>query len=297
MLRRAKLMASALINEGRFIETMTASLQGKRIALLEARLGGELARLVERYGGQAFSFPALREQTIDASAEVATLIDELKTDGVHIIVFQTGVGVAALFKEAEQLGRLSELLVALKEVTTVCRGPKPTAVLARHGIKAQVNARDPYTTTELLAAMAQLELHDKQVVILHYGERNAPLATALTERGARLTEMCLYEWQMPEDTTPLIRLIAGLQQDEFDAVAFTSQIQARHLFQLAQSLGQEAALRAALNQQTVVASIGPTCTAALRALGVVPRVEPEHPKMGPMVIALAAHFAPQPTTN
>lgn len=269
------------------------SLHGKRIALLEARLGGELARLVERYSGQAFSFPALREQTIDASAEVATLINELQAGGIHLIVLQTGVGVASLFKEAEQLGRLDELLAALKQVTIVCRGPKPTAVLGKQGIKPSINARDPYTTAELLEAMAALELDDKRIVILHYGERNATLADALLERGARLTEMCLYEWQMPEDTAPLVTLITKLQQGEFDAVAFTSQVQARHLFQIAQSTGQAAALLEALNQQTVVASIGPTCTAALRALGVEPRVEPEHPKMGPMVMALAAYFTPR----
>ncbi|MFN0107803.1 MAG: hypothetical protein ACKVZH_03045 [Blastocatellia bacterium] len=42
-------------------------------------------------------------------------------------------------------------------------------MLARHGIKPNVNALDPFTTTELLAAMAGLELNDKQVVVLHYG--------------------------------------------------------------------------------------------------------------------------------
>jgi uroporphyrinogen-III synthase len=39
--------------------------------------------------------------------------------------------------------------------------------------------------------------------------------------------------------------------------------------------------------ETVVASIGPTCTAALSNLGVKPRVEPERPKMGPLISAIA----------
>ena len=275
---------------------MTQNLNGKRIALLEARLGSELARLVERYGGEAEVFPALREEAIDAGREVAALIDGLAAGRFAFIVFQTGVGVSALLKEAEQLGRLDELLEALKQVATVCRGPKPTAVLVRQGIKPTVNAREPFTTAELLEAMEPLDVNDNQVVVLHYGERNTALTGALTARGARLEELCLYEWQLPEDTAPLKNLIADVQRGAFDVVAFTSQIQARHLFQIAESAGQSAALLESLNSRTVVASIGPTCSAALRALGVEPRIEPENPKMGPMVMAIADYFDAQQLT-
>lgn len=266
-------------------------LSGKRVALLEARMGSELARLVARQGGAAVSFPALREQTIEAADEVAALINELAAGEFHFIIFQTGVGVAALFNEAEKLGRLDELLAALRQITTICRGPKPTAVLARHGLKPNINAPSPYTTTELLAAMATLELKDKRAAILHYGERNQALTQTLRARGAQLTELCLYEWQLPEDTTPLKKLIAELPGGAFDAVLFTSQIQARHLFQIAREMNRADELLEALNNKTVVASIGPTCSEALRALGVEPRVEPENPKMAPLLMALIYYFA------
>src|SRR5260370_39792972 len=112
---------------------MMNGLTGKNIALLEARLSSELAKLVERQGGAAFAFPALREATIDAGAEVADLLSALadvRKDGrIHFLVLQTGVGVAALINEAEKLGQRAELIVALGNVTKVCRGPKPTAVL------------------------------------------------------------------------------------------------------------------------------------------------------------------------
>jgi uroporphyrinogen-III synthase len=265
-------------------------LTGKRIALLEARLGSELAKLVERRGGEAYSFPALREQTIDAGTEVTQLINGLQNGAFAFIIFQTGVGVSTLFKEADRIGRLEELLVALKTVTTVCRGPKPTAALARQGIKPAINTREPHTTVELLEAIETLDLKGKNAALLHYGERNEPLTEALLARGARLTELCLYEWRMPEDTAPLETLIEELGRGVFDAVAFTSQIQARHLFQIAQGLNRAGELLDSLNHKTVVASIGPTCSAALRALGVEPRLEPEHPKMAPLVAALAEYF-------
>jgi uroporphyrinogen-III synthase len=267
-----------------------SGLNNKRIALLEARLGSELARLIERQGGIPFQFPALREQTIDSSIPVAWLITELASGQLPFIVFQTGVGVTALLNEAEKLGRSEELLRALQKITTICRGPKPTAVLARHGIKPTINAPEPFTTTELLEALAALELAGQRVAVLHYGERNQALTEALVSRGAQLQELCLYEWQLPEDTKPLATLVDEVQRGAFDAVVFTSQIQARHLFQIADGLGQKELLCEALNRLTVTASIGPTCSATLRVLGVEPRIEPEHPKMGPMVILLGRYF-------
>lgn len=271
------------------------SLANKNIALLEARMSSELANLVTRHGGSAHSFPALRETTVDASADVAALLDAFARNEIGFIVFQTGVGVAALLTEANKLGRQAELLAALAGITKICRGPKPTAVLARNGLKPDVAASEPFTTTELLAALEPLALpktlKDATVALLHYGERNAELTAWLQARGARLHELTMYEWQLPEDIAPLHDLIARLPRGEFDAVAFTSQIQARHLFQIAEASGQADALRQALNEKTVTASIGPTCSAALRALGVEPCIEPENPKMGHLVVTLGQHFA------
>ena len=267
------------------------SLANKNIALLEARMSSELANLVTRHGGTAHSFPALREATVDAGVEVAALLDAFARHEIGFIVFQTGVGVAALLTEADKLGRQAELLAALSNVVKICRGPKPTAVLARNGLRPDVSASEPFTTTDLLAVMEPLALKDARVALLHYGERNAELTAWLQTRGAQLHELTMYEWQLPEDTAPLHDLIARLPRGEFDAVAFTSQIQARHLFQIADTLGQAYALRAALNARTVTASIGPTCSTALRALGVTPRIEPENPKMGHLVVALGQHFA------
>lgn len=256
-------------------------------------MGSELANLVKRHGGEPIQAPALREVSIDAAPEVAALLDKLKSGDIKLVIFQTGVGVAGLLNEAEKLQRKEELIALLKTVTTVARGPKPTAVLSRNGIKPTFDTPEPYTTTELIAVVNELAMANQPVAVVHYGERNQALAEALQKRGAQLHELCLYEWQMPEDVGPLRNLIGGLVSGQIDAVAFTSQIQARHLFQIAAEAGREGELREALNHKTVVASIGPTCTATLQSFGITPRIEPEHPKMGPMVLALKAYFAAQ----
>lgn len=263
---------------------------GARVALVEGRMSDELAGLVRRHGGEPYAVPAVRESTLDCSEQVTALMASLLSDQVEVVIFSTGSGVTTLFQEVDRIGRLPELLVALQRVTTVCRGPKPAAVLRRHGVPVSLIAPEPHTTSELLAVMADLELTGRDVMLVHYGDRNVALAEALQARACRLAELSLYEWQLPEDTAPLQDLIRDLIAGRLDAIAFTSQVQVRHLFQVAADLGQVDTLAHALNGRTVVAAVGPTCAAALQRLGVTPDVVPEHPKMGHLVIALARHL-------
>ena len=51
----------------------------------------------------------------------------------------TGVAVALLFEQAGRLGRHAELVASLRQTTTVCRGPKPTAALRGFGASIGVD--------------------------------------------------------------------------------------------------------------------------------------------------------------
>ena len=132
---------------------MTTNFKEARIALLEARMSSEMADLVRRQGGNPYNIPAVRETPIDSREAVSDFIDHLSQDKMSIAIFFTGVGVRALFNTAEQLGRLPELLDALRQITVVCRGPKPGAVLKRANVPIAFSAVEPYTTDELLQAI------------------------------------------------------------------------------------------------------------------------------------------------
>ena len=266
------------------------SLRGKRVALLEARMSGELSSMVERLGGTPYSVPAVREMPLEQPEETSRFIDSLSVGRFDVVVFMTGVGATALLREADKLGRLEAVLAALRKAITVCRGPKPVAVLRRHDVQVNATAAEPHTTTELLQSLDAIGMSGKSIALVHYGERNETAAGDLRQRGASLDEICLYEWRLPDDTAPLERLVNEIIDGSLDAVAVTSQIQIRHLFQIADRLGRADALTDALSRKIVVAAVGPVCASALRARGVVPHVQPSHPKMGPMLIALADYF-------
>jgi uroporphyrinogen-III synthase len=266
-------------------------LAGARVGLFEGRMGSELSSLVRRHGGVPRLAPALREATVDATDAVVELLDALAEGRVQIVVFLTGVGASALFAAAERIGRLDELTAALHATTNLCRGQKPWMPLKRNGVPISVTVPAPYTTADVVSTLATLHPGGRGVALLHYGERSEVLTEALAGWGARVVELFLYGWQLPEDTGPLGEIIEEIIRGEVDAVAFTTQVQVRHLLRIAGAQGREAALIAALNTRSVVAAVGPTCAAALEAAGVVPDVVPTNPKMGPMVLALAAHLS------
>ncbi|GCE17080.1 uroporphyrinogen-III synthase [Dictyobacter kobayashii] len=261
-----------------------------RIAVLEARMSDEMADLIRRNGGTAWSVPAVREASLNAAQPVATFVDRLVAGQIATVVFFTGVGVKALLQEADQLGRRAELVDALRKTTVICRGPKPSAVVRKEQIPIAASAPEPYTSTELLQTLSAFEVAGQSVGIVHYGERNELVSAVLHERGAQLEELCLYEWQLPTNTDALRTLVRELIAGQVDAIVFTSQIQVRHLFVIAAELDCSYELTAALNSKTIVASIGPTCTGVLEGYGVTPHVIPEHPKMGHLIKALAEYM-------
>jgi uroporphyrinogen-III synthase len=262
-------------------------LAGARVGLLEARMQGELADMVRRWGGEPVSAPALREDPLPSGEAVSRFIDLLTARQLPFVLFLTGAGASALIREAHGLGRQQELLDGLERSTTICRGPKPSGVLAKHRVTVDVRVPPPHTTADILTTLALLLLDDRRVGLVHYGERNDVVLEALRERGAEVEELCLYEWQLPTDLAPLQALIHEIIAGEIDAVAFTTQIHVRHLLQVAEDLQLRDPLLQALAQQTVTAAIGPTCAAALVAAGITPHVVADPPKIGPMLTGIA----------
>jgi len=267
-----------------------ASLEGMRIATLEARMSGALASLISKRGGEPLCVPAVREAPLNCADDVRYLIDKLANGGLDVVVFQTGVGARALFKEADRQGKLSFLLSALRDITTVCRGPKPTAALKQAKIQISAGVEPPYTTKELLETLNALPVKGKRLMALQYGERNAALMTALRQQCASVDELCLYEWQLPDDTAKIASLVDELLKGSVDVIAFTSQVQIRHLYKVAAANDvSQNALTDALNMRTIVSAVGPTCAAALADVGVATDTQPEYPKMGHMVNALVEY--------
>lgn len=260
-------------------------MKDKTIAILENRAGEQMADLVRKYGGIPFSAPALAEIPDIDPAHIAELLEEWDSKPPDIFIFQTGVGVKALFAATDALQLTEPLLDRLNAAQVVVRGPKPSAALRSRQVRIDFSASEPYTTAEILLELDAVMLHGKRVVVQRYGETNLELQQALETRGAQVIEIATYRWSLPADTAPLVELMDALERNEIDAVAFTSASQANNLFGIAQRLGRQEALKNSLNR-SLIASIGPVCTGALHKLGIRVDIEPHPPKLGPFITAL-----------
>jgi uroporphyrinogen-III synthase len=74
------------------------------------------------------------------------------------------------------------------------------------------------------------------------------------------------------------------------AALFTAAQQVEHVIQVAAAEAIEDRVREAMAGHVVVGSIGPTTSDALRAHGLPVDIEPDHPKSGHLVAAVAASW-------
>ncbi|HTG97885.1 MAG TPA: hypothetical protein VL982_10605, partial [Burkholderiales bacterium] len=72
-------------------------MKAKRIAILESRLGEQLADLVRQRGGVPVHAPALAELPDLEPEKIRALVQSLEKQPAKLFIFQTGVGTRALF--------------------------------------------------------------------------------------------------------------------------------------------------------------------------------------------------------
>ncbi|HEX3743084.1 MAG TPA: uroporphyrinogen-III synthase [Bryobacteraceae bacterium] len=249
---------------------------GRRVLALESRRSAEMAELIRRNGGEPFVAPSMREVPLEADEATARFAAGLYAGEFDMMVLLTGVGT-------RQLHRLlgPPFVEALGKLTVAARGPKPVAALREMGLTAAVVAREPNTWRELLRALEGRT--EKRIAVQEYGRPNPELLAELRSRGADVTAVRVYQWDLPEDAGPLFEAARRLAAGEFDAALFTTGIQMAHLARAAREQGMEDTALEAL-RRCFVGSIGPTTTEALEEFGVQPAFEPTHPKMGVLVM-------------
>src|SRR5580765_4518546 len=141
------------------------AMRGKRIAVLESRLGRELADLVAGRGAEPFHAPALAELPDLDPRAIAELVDSLEKRPAKLAIFQTGVGTRALFAATDALALSEKLISLLKGMTVAARGPKPIGALRQRGVHIDRSAADPFTTRELLDSIDGVPVKGARVIV------------------------------------------------------------------------------------------------------------------------------------
>lgn len=274
-------------DSGSEAKTNDDGLPGLRVCSFESRKGSEMRSLIERQGGIATIAPSMQEIPLDDNPAAFAFAELLFAGEIDVLILLTGVGTRALAAAIETRYERERFLEALGRCCVIVRGPKPAAVLREWKVRIDHLVAEPNTWRELLELVdARVPVQGKRVAVQEYGQPNEELYAGLTERGADVLRVPVYQWALPDDIGPLQDAIRRTIDGGFDVILFTSAHQLRNVLEIADTLGlREQWLTAA--RMCVVASIGPTASETLEMNGLPVDVEPEHPKMGHLVIAAA----------
>ena len=171
----------------------------------------EAGRLIERHGGVAIMAPSMREVPLAENSAAFEFARRLLAGELDVVIFMTGVGAKALFEVLAGQYPQTSVVAALREVTTVVRGPKPARVLRAAGVEPTLEIPEPNTWREVLAELARhSELAGKRIAVQEYGVSNRDLIAGLEARGAEVVLVPIYRWALPEDREPLHRALAAI---------------------------------------------------------------------------------------
>jgi uroporphyrinogen-III synthase len=275
-------------------ENSKSGFAGLRVLSLESRRAPEMAKLIAGNGGVPTVAPSMREIPLASNTEALAFARKLSEGGFDIVIFLTGVGTRALARVVETVYPVEQFVAALRKIAVVARGPKPVAALKEMGVPVTVVVPEPNTWRDLLRTLDEktgsVPLRGRQVAVQEYGTSNPELLAGLSDRGAHVTRVPVYEWGLPEDVGPLRAAVTSIARHEFDVVMFTTGIQVNHLFQVAAGMNQEEPVRQGLSR-TLIASIGPVTSERLQEYGLKADMEPTHPKMGYLVSETAQRSA------
>jgi uroporphyrinogen-III synthase len=267
---------------------------GMRVLAFESRRAREMGELITKNGGRPMVVASTREVPAGSNQGALDFAAALLEARFDAVIFLTGVGTRILAREVESICPRDQFVSALSRIAIVARGPKPVAALRELGVPITVTVPEPNTWREILRTLDEthdrVPLNGRRIAVQEYGVSNPELLAGLSERGAEVVPVRVYEWALPEDVGPLESAVQALTAREIDVAMFTASIQLQHLLEIASRMQRSGDVIAALNQ-SVVASIGPVTSGELRRQGVAVDIEPTHPKMGFLVKETAARSA------
>jgi uroporphyrinogen-III synthase len=274
---------------------MQDSLSGRRIVVPETRELDLLAQMIEAEGGIVLRCPMVAIIAAPDPEPVTIWLRRFVAEPCDDLILLTGEGLRRLYAAATADGDADAFRQALAHPRKITRGPKPAKALRELGLEPDLRAADP-TTEGIIAVLESEDLAERRIGVQLYPDNpNRKLLDFLEQAGARPDPVLPYAYASAADAGKVLETIEAMAAGKVDAIAFTSSPQVRRLFEVARHAGREAELRAAL-ARIRVAAVGPVVAAELGSLGIpVTIAPPDAFFMKPLVRAIAASFAADPT--
>lgn len=266
-----------------------APLTGFRVAVTSARRADELSALLRRRGATVTSAAAIQMVPLPDDDALRAHTEALIDVPPDIVIATTGIGFRGWIAAADGWGLANDLTVALAKARVVSRGPKATGALRAAGLPEEWSP-DSESSREVLHYLVEGGIAGQRIAVQLHGatEEWDPFPEFLDElraAGAEVVPIRVYRWHPAPHNGDFDQLVAGIADEKFDAVSFTSAPAVASVLLRAREMGLENRVLAALRGDVHAMCVGPVTARPLVRLG-VPTSAPERMRLG----ALARHI-------
>src|SRR5436190_11658427 len=269
---------------------MLSPLEGFVVGITADRRADEQADLLVRRGARVLHGPVIHTLPLGPDDDLRGATAQVIEHHPDYVIATTGIGIRGWVTAAAAWGWDEALTAALGTARVLARGPKAAGAL--HALGVDVWWRAPRESlSEVVDRLLAEPLAGRTVAFQLHGGDTPEVTEAIRAAGARVIEVPVYRWQLPDDRAAPYALIERVCNGDVDAVTFTTGPAVENFLELAREQDQEAAARDALNARVVAAVIGPYCANVARDLGLDAVVEPVASRLGSMVRALTDRLA------
>jgi uroporphyrinogen-III synthase len=266
-----------------------APLTGFRVAVTSARRADELSALLRRRGAAVTSAAAIAMVPLPDDDELRQRTQALIDSPPDIVIATTGIGFRGWIAAADGWGMANDLTSALGSARIVSRGPKATGALRAAGLPEEWSP-DSESSREVLQYLVEGGIAGTRIAVQLHGatadwDPFPEFCDELRSAGAEVVPIRVYRWTPAPRGGDFDALVAGIAEQKFDAVSFTSAPAVASVLLRAREMGIEADVLAALRQGVHAMCVGPVTARPLVRLG-VPTSAPERMRLG----ALARHI-------
>ncbi|OBI73072.1 uroporphyrinogen-III synthase [Mycobacterium sp. E740] len=266
-----------------------APLTGFRVAVTSARRADELSALLRRRGASVTSAPAIQMVPLPDDEVLRAHTEALIDVPPDIVIATTGIGFRGWIAAADGWGLAGDLIAALGKARVVSRGPKATGALRAAGLPEEWSP-DSESSRELVHYLVEGGIAGRRIAVQLHGATDEwdPFPEFLDElraAGADVVPISVYRWLPAPRDGDFDQLVAGIADEKFDAVSFTSAPAVASVLLRAREMELESRVLAAFRRDVHAMCVGPVTARPLARLG-VPASAPERMRLG----ALARHI-------
>jgi uroporphyrinogen-III synthase len=264
---------------------MLSPLAGFVVGVTADRRADEQGDLLVRRGAHVLHGPVIHTMPLGPDDDLRGATAQVIEHPPDYVIANTGIGIRGWVTAAAAWGWDETLTAALGTARVLARGPKAAGAL--HALGVDVWWRAPRESlSEVVDRLLAEPLAGRTVAFQLHGGDTPEVTEAISAAGARVIEIPVYRWRLPDERAAPYALIDRVCNGDVDAVTFTTGPAVENLLELAREQDRETAVRDALNARVVAVVIGPYCANVARSLGLDAVVEPAASRLGSMVRAL-----------